>query len=509
MSTRLSFRIAALVIAGLCVVAAMEAWLIGLASGSMAARAAAIAAAATGGWIGLSALVPALVTWPLRTLGIAGVWNRLESCESLAANGVGERRWLVLAVVMLVSGAICFAVNVFGNALTPPPVQLDDQGAYLQRAQGMQRPEGPLYTVAYVIADLRSGTFREDNRHPLFLTLLTWSPDEAWGRTLAWTFGIAAYVTGVWMVFRRFSLLTSGIFAMLLGMNFNLGQFSVMVVCETLLIWLVSLAYFVLLPAPTASRSLGRRRWRILVASTLLGLAFLTKGTGLVFFGVFLVWLAWECRPRREDDIPQEVEHNAVISLVEAYPLRQWMIAMICGVIGFLVVSEPLLERNIRAFGNPFHNVNSLLLFTDSYSEFDNLVQGGVTTGEAAESFFKRHTLGDLVDRELRGLVWEAFIMLRTLGPQGLDDGRVIFGLPIAICCGIGLWFERRPAKWLLLGWVFTAWILFAWYVPIAAGDRFPIPLLLPVLAHAAEGMRRLIVAGDSRPAAVAVGNAI
>ncbi|QDT53986.1 hypothetical protein Pan44_20130 [Caulifigura coniformis] len=506
MSNRLSFRIAALVTAALCIVAAMEAWLIGIAGGSIVPQAAAIAAVTAGVWLGLSAFVPALVTWPLRKLGLAGLWNRIEGCESRSAGCPGGGRFTALAVTMLVSGAICFSANVFSNALTPPPVHLDDQGAYLERADRMQRAEGPLYTVLSVMSDLRSGRFREDNRHPLFLTLLAWRPDERWGRTLAWTFGVAAFVTGVWMVFRRFSLLTAGIFAMLLGMNFNLGQFSVMVVCETLLIWLVSLAYFVLLPAPTASRSLGRRRWRILVASTLLGLSFLTKGTGLVFFGVFLAWLAWQCRPRGGDDIPQEVEDNGVISLVEAYPFRQWVVAMICGVMGFLAVSEPLLERNLRAFGNPFHNVNSLLLFADSYGEFDNLVQGGVTTGEAAESFFKRHSFGDLIDRELRGLVWEAFIMLRMLGPQGLDDGRVIFGLPIAISCGIGLWFERRPAKWLLLGWVFVAWVLFAWYVPIAAGDRFPIPLLLPVLAHAAEGMRRILIASQiSSPLAVDV----
>jgi hypothetical protein len=94
----------------------------------------------------------------------------------------------------------------------------------------------------------------------------------------------------------------------------------------------------------------------------------------------------------------------------------------------------------------------------------------------------------------MRGLVWEAFIMLRTLGPQGLDDGRVVFGLPIAICAGVGLWFERRPAKWLLVWWIAVSWVMFAWYVPIAAGDRFPIPLLMPVLAFAAEGMRRLVM---------------
>jgi hypothetical protein len=165
---------------------------------------------------------------------------------------------------------------------------------------------------------------------------------------------------------------------------------------------------------------------------------------------------------------------------------------MLFGFIGFAVVSEPLIERNLRVFGNPFYNVNSLLLFADDYAEFDNMLRGGVLPSEAAEDYFATHSVGVMLGRELNGLVWEAFIMLRSLGPQGLDDARILVGIPLAVCCAIGLRFERRPAKYLLIGWIAASWVVFAWYVPIAAGDRFPIPLLLPVLAFTAEGIVRL-----------------
>ena len=452
-------------------------------------------AGAAGLFLGTSAFFPRLVIWPLKKLGFDRLWQRLITRDAEVRGGLEERVFLGLAIATAMWGGVCFAANVFGNALAPPPVQLDDQGAYLQTARDVERDEGPLHTLPHFFSALREGHYREANRHPLFIAALSIRATEAWGRTLAWWFGISAFVTGVWMVWRRFSPLTAGIFAILLGMNFNLGQYSVMIVCESLLIGLVGMAYFAILPSPTASRTLGRRRMRILVASTLLGLAYMTKGTGLVFFGVFIVWLAWVCRSRSDNEVPPEIEHNAMISLVEAYPLRQWAIAMICGLIGFIVVSAPLIERNIRVYGNPFYNVNSLLLFTDDYSQFDNLLKGGVAPNEAAEVYFRTHTIWDMIDREARGLVWESFIMLRALGPQGLDDGRVIFGLPIAICAGIGLWFERRPAKWLLVWWIAVSWVMFAWYVPIAAGDRFPIPLLMPVLAFAAEGMRRLLMA--------------
>jgi hypothetical protein len=92
--------------------------------------------------------------------------------------------------------------------------------------------------------------------------------------------------------------------------------------------------------------------------------------------------------------------------------------------------------------------------------------------------------------------------MLRSLGPHGLDDARVLFGFPLALCCLLSLMTDGRPANSLLVAWIFASWIVFAWYVPIAAGDRFPIPLLVPVLAHAADGLARLT--GFRRPITVA-----
>ncbi len=492
---RLRDRVCVFVVAILCGAAALEAWQTALASGSRGARAVGIAAAAGGVWLGLAALFPVLISGPLQKIRpLARTWTRLEELDARERAGVDLRpRFSVLAAVMVVWGAACLAANIFGNSLDPPPVWLDDQGAYLERAEEMRNPAGSMLTLPQLYADLRTGRFREDNRHPLFLGLLALAPGEEFGRQLAGGFGLAAFLSGVVLVWHRFCPLAAGLFAILLGMNHNLGQFSVMVVCETLLIWWISLAYFVLLPPAAAGRSLARRRGRILLASVFLGLAYLTKATGLLFFGVFMVWLAWQSRPRGDEEIPSETDRLSVISWTEPYPLRQWVIALLCGGIGFLAVSFPLLERNVRAFGNPFHNVNSLLLFTDDYSHFDNLIRGGVTTKEAADDYFRTHTIGQMVDRELRGLVWEAFIMLRSLGPKGLDDGRVLFGLPIAVFCGVGLWFERRPAKWLLLGWIGACWVVFAWYVPIAAGDRFPIPLLLPALAHASDGMARTL----------------
>jgi hypothetical protein len=49
-----------------------------------------------------------------------------------------------------------------------------------------------------------------------------------------------------------------------------------------------------------------------------------------------------------------------------------------------------------------------------------------------------------------------------------------------------------RPEHRLLLVWGLLHWVVFAWYVPIAAGERFVLPLLIPILVASSEGLVQL-----------------
>jgi hypothetical protein len=51
---------------------------------------------------------------------------------------------------------------------------------------------------------------------------------------------------------------------------------------------------------------------------------------------------------------------------------------------------------------------------------------------------------------------------------------------------------ERRPVALLLLAWIACFLVMFAWYLPIAAGQRFTVPLLPPLLICTATGLARL-----------------
>src|SRR5690606_28434417 len=74
-----------------------------------------------------------------------------------------------------------------------------------------------------------------------------------------------------------------------------------------------------------------------------------------------------------------------------------------------------------------------------------------------------------------------------------LDDARVLFGLPLALCAVVAVVAHPRREHGLLAAWLAVCLPLFAWYIPVAAGERFPLPLLAPLLMLAADGIVRLM----------------
>jgi len=144
--------------------------------------------------------------------------------------------------------------------------------------------------------------------------------------------------------------------------------------------------------------------------------------------------------------------------------------------------------RNVVRYGSPFYNVNSWLLFVDEYSDPVAFTESS-TIGEAATEYLASHSIGDILKREATGLFWDTYILVRSLGPPHPDDDRrVVPGAMIALLAILGWLVSRGEEKWLLLIWLAICLPLFAWYVPVAAGERFVLPLLVPILCYAAEG---------------------
>ena len=370
----------------------------------------------------------------------------------------------------------------------------DDQAAFLETAQAVAEDGGP----ARLLADLYAGRFAEANRHPLYIALLSMSPSFAAGQILSAALaGITLLLTSALCLW-RFGPATAGCYAVLLATNAAFYRFGTSVVCEILVILLSGMIWLVWSrPAEVETSKHDPARLDVRVPArgaalgALLALLWLTKATGLLLTAIAAAWLVWR--------------------MVRERFSRQWLLAAVCFGLVWCVVASPLLVRNVRRFGSPFYNVNSKLLFADEYS--DAVLESPLPTHVLAAEYWRTHSIAEIVLREVRGLVWESYILLRSLGPPPLDDGRVLIGLGLGLMIIAGLASGRLAfrAGRVALAWTAVFVPVFAWYVPVAAGERFLMPLLVPLLVLAARGIvaATAMAAGRSRIGYWLVGGAI
>jgi len=424
---------------------------------------------------------------PARWLAVVVyAWRRCTS--RLTSVGPPREAMLGVALGVLAVGTYAALVPIFYELQRSP--EGNDQGAYLDTAREVQADGG----ATALVGQLFRGEFAEANRHPLYIALLSWRPAFDDGKRLSIALGGLALIALSCAIARCYSPLAGGLFAVMLATNFAFCYVSTLVACEVLLVlisaatWLVASGGAPSDDARKTQRAIShakgevkrqgtqRLAWmRPAFVGALLGAAYLTKATGLLLFVGYVATL-FVGRTRWGRSIA-----FALVSLI-----------------GFSAVASPLLVRNVRRFDNPTYNVNSYLLFVDQYVHPDHLA-ARLTVGEAARHYVETHTARDVARREATGLVWEAFIMARSLGPTPLDDSRLLFGLIWLALAAIGMATEPGRGARLMIAWSLLLWPTFAWYIPIAAGERFILPLLVPLLAHAAAGGARLIALAMER----------
>ncbi len=377
----------------------------------------------------------------------------------------------VLRWGLIVSGIFFFAVNtawVYRHQDSPDD---DDQGAFLITAREIHDRGGMLQ----LSNDLWSGRFTESNRHPLMLALLSLNPTEDGGRLISVAAASVTFLLILILVWREMGAFTAGLLSVLIGINGAWLYHAPRIVCESLLTGLAGLLWLSLIPPretsdPTTPRSISGVN--AVITGGLCGLAYLTKGTGLLLFGGIVL---------------------AFVGMALTHPAqrRNWGVALVIFMASFVVVSSPLLVRNQIRFGSPTYNVNSYLLWVDAY-ESPNAMADRMTLREARSAYLASHSPSDIIKREFTGLVWEAFIGLRTLGTAPGSDARLLIGVPIFLLALMGLIRQPRVSILVLVLWTLITWGVMAWYVPIAAGDRFVMPLLIPWLTLAADGLARI-----------------
>ena len=430
------------------------------------------------------------VSFPLLLLALApestcrqllrygGSWR-----DSLQNTKIPPGRWVGRLLMVLGLTTYVFLVLIYLPRQIPP--EGNDQESYLILAGEIRDRGGPIGCLR----DLFQGRFAEANRHPLYPMLLSYCPTYEGGKRLSALLGGITLVVLTVLIGRKMGELTGGLFCVLLATNGAFLYVSTLVACETLVVLCAGVAWLCFVPkrkvgdagahsalqAPGQNES-SRSKMALPIFAALLGALYgtmyLVKAHAILLIVGCAIWL---------------IAHYG-------WRIRQWKVlstAVLMFLIGFSVMASPLLVRNVVRYGQPLFNVNGHLLFEDHYVDPVELAQRK-TIREAAADYWRSHSLGQCIAREVQGLAWETFIIVRSLGPAPGDDGRVIFGFLLVVAGMVAVGVEPRSDRGLVAVWGLILLFFFAWYVPIAAGERFILPILTPALAYGASGMIRL-----------------
>jgi hypothetical protein len=386
--------------------------------------------------------------------------------------------------LLFAAGAVTFLLMAVHFVRLQQSYSDDDQAAYLSTAGEIHDSGG----IPALVAQMFRGDYEEANRHPLYIALLSFRPTFEGGKVLSASIGAVSLGLLTWLAVLRFGAPVAAVFCILLATNFAFCRLSSMVVCEGLMllfggvIWLFSIPRGPRNATETQSQDVCRPgAIHPLCVGALLALAYLSKGTGIVLLVGYLVWYF----------LPGNASSKRGAERVPLLPrLAARGRPLVLLLLAWVLVASPLLVRNVRRYGRPLFNVNSYLLFVDAYQDPVRLHEE-TTLADAASRYFQTHSPGDILWRELRGLAWEIFIFCRSLGPTPLDDSRILFGIPLCLLAAIGAFTVHRRALALYAVWLLLYVVLLAWYVPIAAGERFLMPLLAPTLTLASIGIVR------------------
>ncbi len=403
--------------------------------------------------------------------------NRLDWMRSRQPTASRAWCWLAMAIAWLT-----FLVAMERGAGLQD-LRTTDSAAFSRYASEVASEGGPLALAGM----LYSGTYAEANQHPLLIGILSmFDNDVISHQHVTMVISLAGFIQLTLLVARLGGHQVAAVFAALLATNATLGHLSVQITCECLLIPLVTICWWSFQRWTEAENRAGP--WRVMIGcGVVLGLVQLAKGTGPLFLAGTLAWLLLPacCPAQARLDLPSQDGENRTARH------RGRMVLVLLA--AWITIASPLLIRNVRIYGSPLYNVNSHFLFLDEF-ENPSEVASRITLGEAAKEYFATHSIGEMVQREVTGLAWESFNMARLLGPQPLEESRVLPGILLLLLALFGIGLSPGRGYLLVACWLLLMVPLFAWYDPIVrSGERFLAPLAPALLFYAATALCRLL----------------
>jgi 4-amino-4-deoxy-L-arabinose transferase-like glycosyltransferase len=287
-----------------------------------------------------------------------------------------------------------------------------DEVDYLQLTRRAVREGGLVANVRCYL----EGRCREDNRPPIYQFLLTTGVDDApasFARAKLYNLGVAALLMAlVYLVVRRmFSARVAAgavVVLCLMPVLSDLGQ-------RILHDVLYTLVTFAAVYAIGSWQERGAAAW--LGAGALVGVAFLTKGSGHLLL-VPLVAASF-------------YRHRAAL-------LRRPI--LYAAAVGFLAVSFFLLWRNLRLWHDPFHNVNAGEVWMDRWRDTFVMRRLPEHARLGLGWYLRGHSIIDLVVKLGKGFgeTVGVYVYAAGVGPAS-PVSRVVTGAALVVLGALGL----------------------------------------------------------------------
>jgi hypothetical protein len=319
-----------------------------------------------------------------------------------------------------------------------------DQGAYLETATHVRNGEGFVSYGLDLFNPEKGFIHPENNRHPLYILMLSLFASENpifFFKVKVVTLFIS--LVSLWYIFflakKMFGILVTMGGTLLLFTNRVFNYFSNTVACETLLLFFLLLAwYFIIKGFKRGSRYL-------LIGGAFSGLAYLTKASAILIPIAFFISSVLLYR--------KDVFKKGALLLYFA---------------SFLLVSSPLLFRNIMEFGDPFYNINTTRLLWE---------------GSTPLRYLTEHPAGEILKGLCRGLYLVTPHILQDLSISHNLIWLVLSFL-VFIFFVISIDIDRNKERQIFsLSLCSIFYLSFGWYSNIQGwwGPRFFL-LILPII---------------------------
>ena len=336
-----------------------------------------------------------------------------------------------------------------------------DTPAYLSKSLAI-REEGGL---SGFIRACVTGAYPNEYRHPLYMLALAPLAERDLSffpraKLASLLFGLAAICATYWAARRAFGREAATIAAALLAINKQFVSLSSMVACESLMVLFFVLAW------GEIPRDDGRARHSLL-GGAWAGLAYMVKATGLILVWSFLVMAFGRWR------------HRAFVRR------DMWLF-----VLGFVIVTWPLLVRNTVVHRNPLHNANSNVIWLDNWEQWYS--PEFKENPPSALQYWRTHTLKQMAQRMGFGLRHEAeMFQVECLRPVGVPDAAAtIFTGVVLLAALAGLFGSGFSWRALLSVFLLIVFFLaFSWHFVVVPHPRFMMPLVPVVYAYSAAAV--------------------